>query len=415
MSSPVNLRHVAPAGAPIHLTDLVRWAAAALTPGDASAALTQAVCDRLSVPHAFPVSTGRAGMTLLLRAMRRLAPASRSEVVLPAYTCYSVAASAIKAGLTPRIVDIAPDTLDYERSELEAVDFSRVLGIVATNLYGLPNDLAYLTTLARSSGVFLIDDAAQAMGAAFNGRASGSWGDAGLISFDKGKNVSAIDGGVVVTSSGDLAAAIEREVRALPAQGIREAGMLTAKALAYFVFLRPWLYWIPQRVPQLGLGQTVFSTEFPVARPTRPQVTLAVTMLRRLDAFTRVRIARATELLDGVRALRAAAPIEPIPGSSPAYLRLPLLAASEETRRILLQRLNAAGIGATGSYPRSLAEIPEIGPAPGARRVVAGIDVARRILTLPTHPFVGSGDVARTLAVMAGTRSPGALGEVPAT
>jgi dTDP-4-amino-4,6-dideoxygalactose transaminase len=110
-----------------------------------------------------------------------------------------------------------------------------------------------------------------------------------------------------------------------------------------------------------------------------------------------------------------AAPIAPIEGSSPVYLRLPLLAASEDTRRALLDRLNAAGIGATGSYPRSLAELPEIPRAPGARRIVAAIDVARRILTVPTHPFVGSADVARTVTVMAAMRTAAALGEARAT
>jgi perosamine synthetase len=220
---------------------------------------------------------------------------------------------------------------------------------------------------------------------------------------------------VIVTSSEDLAAALEQEVRALPAQDLRAAALLTAKALAYFVFLRPWLYWMPQRLPQLGLGQAVFSTEFPLARPTRPQVTLAATMLHRLDAFTRARVARASALLQGLRTMRAVTPIVPVDGSAPVYLRLPLLAASEDARRILHDRLNAAGIGATASYPRSLAEVPALEQAPGARRIIAGIDVARRILTVPTHPFVGPADVSRTLALVEEATAGGVLGEVRAT
>ena len=194
-------------------------------------------------------------MTLLLRAMRRLCPPTRNEVIVPSYTCYSVAASVVKAGLRIRIVDIDPATLGYAAPELESADFSRVLAIVATNLYGLPNDLPALARLARARGVFLIDDAAQAMGASIGGRPSGTWGDAGLFSFDKGKNVSAIDGGVVVVNSGALAEAMELETAGLPSPGISRAGVDIAKAIAYSVLLRPWLVLDPEQHPAAGAGE----------------------------------------------------------------------------------------------------------------------------------------------------------------
>lgn len=409
------LRYIAPAGAPIRATDLIRWVATTISTGDVSASLIHALKERLSVRHAYLTSTGRAGLTVLLRAMRRMAPATRTEVVLPAYTCYSVAASVIKAGLTPRIVDIVPETLDYDRWELESADFAHVLAIVATNLYGLPNDLPSLSRLARCRGVFLIDDAAQAMGASVDGRLSGTWGDAGLFSFDKGKNVSAIDGGVVVTRSDEVALALDQEICELAPQSAAAAGTLALKALAYFALLRPSLYWMPQRLPQLGLGQTVFTTDFPVARPTRVQAALALTMLARLDEFTKARVDNATTLLRGIHTIGGLTPIAPAEGAAPVYLRLPLMAPNEGTRRMLMSRLNAAGIGATGSYPQSIAEIAEIQKASGTRRIVAAIDVARRIVTLPTHPFVSDADIRRTVGVLTDGAARGTLGEARAT
>ena len=398
---PSTFRHVAPAGAPISVTDLARWAGTALSGRDVPALLKEALTERLGVRHAFLTSTGRAGLTILLRSLRRLAPANRTEVILPAYTCYSVAASVVKAGLIPRVVDISADTLNYACDELKSTDFSHVLAVVATNLYGLPNDLPALAQLARSRGVFLVDDAAQSMGASVGGRPSGTWGDAGLFSFDKGKNVSAIDGGVVVTGSDDVASALDQEMRGLPSESARDAGVLAAKALVYFAMLRPWLYWIPHRLPQLELGQTVFTTDFPLTRPARSQSALALTMLGRLDQFTKARVATAAALLEGLPTTRGLRPIQPIEGSTPVYLRFPLLAPDETSRQTLLARLNAAGIGATGSYPRSIVEIADLDRLPDGRRVVVGVDVARRILTLPTHPFVSPSDVRRTLEVLA--------------
>ncbi|WP_291984374.1 DegT/DnrJ/EryC1/StrS family aminotransferase, partial [Luteitalea sp.] len=307
-----TFRYVAPAGAPIGAFDLARWAARLLSGGDVSTGLAGALKSRLGADQVFLTSTGRAGLTILLQAMRDLAPPERNEVILPAYTCYSVAASVIKAGLVPKVIDISASTLDYDREELEAADFTRALALVATNLYGLPNDLPALSTLAKARGVFLIDDAAQALGAVVGGRPSGTWGDAGLYSFDKGKNISAIDGGAIVTQSHDLAASLKRRMDVLTSAGPKAAAMMIAKTAVYSMMLRPWLYWIPHSLPQLGLGQTVFTTDFPLAKPTTPEIALAQTMLGRLEQFTAARTSKAAALLEGLRATHRLTPIEPL-------------------------------------------------------------------------------------------------------
>jgi dTDP-4-amino-4,6-dideoxygalactose transaminase len=358
--------------------------------------------ERFGIRHCELTCTGRAGLTLLLKAMRRLAPAHRDEVVIPSYTCYSVAASVVKAGLRVRIVDISADTLDYAPDALAKTDLSRVVAIIATNLYGLPNDLPALSSLARRNGAFLIDDAAQAMGASVEGRWSGTWGDAGLFSFDKGKNISAIDGGVVVTSSDDLARALRLEMADLRLPGMRASATHIAKALAYFTLLRPWLYAIPTKIPQLALGKTVYTTDFPLQLSDPSLMALGLVMMRRLDHFTSARQANASALLDGLEAVPAIATVTRTPGSTPVYLRLPVLFPNELMRNRALRDLNAAGIGATGSYPRSIADVPELHEnlADASSSAAGGRSVAQRIATLPTHPFVTGADVARALGVI---------------
>ena len=398
----MTLRSVAPAGAPITAADLARWARAALVSAGAPAALEHAVCERFGVAHARAASTGRAGMTLLLKALRRLAPAHRDEVLIPSYTCYSVAASIVKAGLRPRLVDISPRTLDYEPSQLDREGGSRVLALVATNLYGEPSDMPTWQAFARERQIFLVDDAAQSMGATVSGRWSGTCGDVGLFSFDKGKPVSAIDGGVIVTDSAEIDAALAAETVALPRPGAAQTAKGVAKALAYFAFLRPWLYWIPDRVPQLELGKTAFTTEFPVETLDAALAALATTTLPHLDDYVRARTMTASALRAGVARLPGIRLVAPRPNVSPGHLRLPLVFDDTDARRQAHDRLRAAGFGASGSYPASLADVPEVQPLLAAppRSADGGRYVAARILTLPTHPFVTPGDVTRMLSIL---------------
>ncbi|MCC7181495.1 MAG: DegT/DnrJ/EryC1/StrS family aminotransferase [Acidobacteria bacterium] len=396
------LRHLAPAGAPIRFVDLIRGGVTTASIRDTGEVLRQHIKDKFAVRHVVLTVTGRAGMTLLLRALQRLAPAERNEVVLPSYTCYSLAASAIKAGLRPRIVDISPRTLDFAPESLERTDFSRVLAIVASNLYGLPNDLPSLSTLARDRGVFLIDDAAQSMGAQVGGRWSGTWGDAGLFSFDKGKPVSAIDGGVVVTNSDAVADALNDEGKGLESPQLAESARNVVKAVAYATLLRPWLYWIPQRIPQLGLGKTVYSTEFPMETPSRFLAALGSTALDHLDEYTQARTRNAVALLQSLKGLARVATITPNARATPTYLRLPILVDSPRTQQAAIGALQEGGIGASGSYPASLADIPELRGVlrHQGREAESGRHVAGRIVTLPTHPYVSSPDISRMVEVL---------------
>src|SRR5690606_13714195 len=107
-------------------------------------------------------------------------------------------ASIVRAGLRPRLCDVDPATMGMSPEALERADFSRVLAIVSANLYGLPNALPAIERITRERGVFMLDDAAQALGARIAGRAVGSFGDAGLYSFDKGKIICTIQGGAIV-------------------------------------------------------------------------------------------------------------------------------------------------------------------------------------------------------------------------
>jgi dTDP-4-amino-4,6-dideoxygalactose transaminase len=377
--------------------------------------LSKAVRDRLGVRYCHVASTGRASLTVLLRAVKGVCGPGRDEVVVPSYTCFSVPAAVIKAGLRPRVVDIDPSTLGYDQTALEKADYRRVAAIIATNLYGMPDDMPWLAAFARSHRALLIDDAAQALGTTVNGRASGAWGDAGLLSFDKGKNVSAIEGGAAVTNSDALDDALANEMRHLPPRPPLAIAAVLAKVGVYSAMLRPSVYWIPNALPFLGLGRTEYSTAFGVDRCAPVVAALAHVMMARLDEFVDQRRTNATYLRSRLSTVPGIGLVSGSLHGQPSYTRFPLLVQDPARRAPLVAALAAVGIGASMSYPSSLLEIAELrrdgailpSGCPG------GQCVAERIVTLPTHPYVTARDLDTMVEIVERIATPTVVIAVP--
>lgn len=336
------------------------------------------------------MSTGRAAMVLALQAMRDLAKdPARTEVIVPAYTCYSVPASVIKAGLKPRLCDVEPSSLSLDPEALQRFDFSRVLAIVTANLYGIPNRLQSIETIAREHGVWMLDDGAQALGAMHAGRPVGGFGDVGLYSFDKGKNITSLEGGALVASRAELAAALDRRHAQLQSASALRTATTIVKLAAYATLLRPTLYGVVRQLPGLGLGRTVYDETYPVEKYSRTLAGFAATLLGKLPALTQGRRDKAAALNQELSKIPGVQPIDLPPDSQPAYARLPFLMSDATQRSAVLEKLEAAGIGATASYPNALCDVPEVLASlpetdrnmPGARRV------ASCIVTLPTHSY----------------------------
>jgi dTDP-4-amino-4,6-dideoxygalactose transaminase len=111
----------------------------------------------------------------------------------------------------PVFVDIDPITYNLDPALVARAVTTRTRAIVAVHLYGQPAAMDAITDLARARGLAVIEDAAQAVGAAYAGRPAGSWGDAACLSFYPTKNLAACgDGGMVLTAREDVAQAIRR-------------------------------------------------------------------------------------------------------------------------------------------------------------------------------------------------------------
>lgn len=408
-------RFVAPAGTPIGLSDLAWWAGHAITDRDPVGRFEVDLRARVGVRHCAFVSTGRAALTLALLGFKAVDTKGRDEVVIPSYTCFSVASSVVKAGLKIRLANLDPRTLDFSPDSLRGLDTSRVLAIVATNLYGIPNDLPTIAKIAADRNLFLVDDAAQCLGATIGGRPSGTWGDVGIYSLDKGKNITSIDGGVIVTNNDAVADVVQKRLVALPKYRMSETVTHIGKLLAYTAFLHPAAYWLPNALPFLGLGATMYRTDYPLGRYDPLLAVMGRRIFRRLDAVNATRRANASSLLKDLPWGARLEAIRPPHESFPVYLRLPVLVDADR-RDAVVAALRAAGIGATASYPSAIADISDVREhlAGNDHEAIGGREIAKRIVTLPTHPYV----TPRARECMVETirrvlRGPGTAAQVP--
>jgi dTDP-4-amino-4,6-dideoxygalactose transaminase len=160
--------------------------------------------------HAIGVGTGLSAIELALRAFD-VGPGD--EVITPANTFIATVLAIMAVGATPVFVDVDAATYGIDARAIGAAITSRTRAVVPVHLYGQPVDLDAVTAVARRHNLVLIEDAAQAHGARYDGQRTGSFGDAAAFSFYPSKNLGALGDGGMITTSDDRAAARLRLLR----------------------------------------------------------------------------------------------------------------------------------------------------------------------------------------------------------
>ena len=165
------------------------------------------------VTHGVGLASGTDALQLSLTA---LGVGPGDEVVVPANTFIATAAAVVRAAATPRFADVSDDTLLMTPDTFAAAITPRTRAVIVVHLFGQIPNMAGIVAIAKQAGIAVLEDAAQAHGAAWGGRRAGSFGAAACFSFYPAKNLGAFgDAGAVVTSSPELA----DEVRSLANHG----------------------------------------------------------------------------------------------------------------------------------------------------------------------------------------------------
>jgi dTDP-4-amino-4,6-dideoxygalactose transaminase len=146
------------------------------------------------------------GTDALLVSLMAIGLQPGDEVITTPYTFFATAGSIARLGGRPVFVDIDPGTYNIDPAGIEAVITSRTKAIMPVHLFGQMADMDPIMAIAERHGLYVIEDAAQAIGAEYKGRRAGSIGHLGCFSFFPSKNLGGFgDGGMVVTNDPELA------------------------------------------------------------------------------------------------------------------------------------------------------------------------------------------------------------------
>lgn len=158
--------------------------------------------ERHQAAHCFTLTNGTQSLEAALRV---LGVGPGDEVIVPPYTFIATANAPRLVGATPVFVDINPQTYNLDVTLIEAAITPRTKAIIPVHFAGLPADMDALLPIAEKHGLFVIEDAAHAHGTTWHGKPVGTLGHVGSFSLQASKNLTAGEGGIVLTNHANLA------------------------------------------------------------------------------------------------------------------------------------------------------------------------------------------------------------------
>lgn len=318
---------------------------------------------------------GGSARVLLYNLLEKLKKINRrTEVLIPGYTCYSVAAAVAKAKLQIVVYDIDPKTFYPDLDSIIDLISEKTLAVVTQHLFGICSPLDEIKKITRQFGAYLIEDSAQALGniGIENSRKFKFRGDFGLLSFGRGKPLPIGNGAALVAvGNSDIAKSIafkrkEKEIKYI------------AITIAAQLMSNPFFYWIPEMLP-LGLGITTFDPGFldeGIAPIAEKIIKNMIENIENINSY-RKKIAKLYRLY-----LPQEWQIETIEQSS-SIIRFPVMLKKTKLKKKLVR------LGVRRMYPNAI--VNEISIQPFIKKCAVShstpgsIEIANNLFTLPTH------------------------------
>lgn len=316
--------------------------------------------DYIGTGHAIATSSGT---TALHVALLCAGIGKDDEVITTPFSFAATANSILYVGAKPVFVDIDPKTYNINPEKIEEAINDKTKAIMPVHLYGQPADMGPICKIAENHDLKVIEDAAQAHGAIYNGKKVGSIGDMACFSFYPTKNITTSEGGIITTND-DV---FDKDARALRAHGESE------------------------RYEHVILGYNFRMTDIAAA--------IGVAQLKRLEGFNEKRIENAEYLTEHINTIDGIEP--PFVAENVKHVFHQYTIRVENGKRDELRDfLNNEGIGTGIHYPRPIykqelyEKLGYVADCPEAEKA------ASEVLSIPVNPALSAEDLGKIVSVL---------------
>ncbi|NDJ85674.1 MAG: DegT/DnrJ/EryC1/StrS family aminotransferase [Chloroflexi bacterium] len=287
------------------------------------------------------------GTTALMASMMAHDIEPGDEIIIPAFSFFATASCILSVKAKPVFADIDPDTFCLSPEAAEAAITPNTVAIMPVHLYGHPADMHRFEEICENHGLLLLEDAAQAHGAAINGRKVGTWVTASF-SFYPSKNMTTGEGGMALTNNDEIASKLRM---------IRNQGM-------------------NQQYKHEVVGYNF--------RMTNLMGAIGLAQLNRLDDWNDKRIVNAEHFDAHLTSVKTPTRRD---GVTHVYHQYTVRVPDSVDRDRVVQHLNSKGIGARVYYPKPIHQQPIFQELGYVDAELPATDVAtQQVFSLPVHP-----------------------------
>ncbi|WP_414606079.1 DegT/DnrJ/EryC1/StrS family aminotransferase [Stenotrophomonas pavanii] len=371
--------------------------------------LREILANQLGTPPLQLTCSGTHALLIALRTLRKRAP-KRDTVILPAYTCPLVPIAVHSLGLRVQLCDTRRGHFDFDPAQLSRLADARTLAILPTHLGGRIADVERACDIARRAGAWVIEDAAQALGARVGNSSVGLRGDIGFFSLAAGKGLSLHEGGLLVSRDDELRAALAEHAAEQVRSSLRWELLRSVQLLGLAACYRPSLLSLVYGNPLRNALQRgdleeavgdIFPLDIPQHRVSHWRQNIGANAARRLPAFLQAGRLRALQLRVQLAQLPAVEVVDGLAGTGGTWPMLMLLMPSQRARDAALDALWPRGLGASRMFIHALPDYAYLRGIVPQDEMPNARDFAARMLTLGNSAWQTREETAEILRALA--------------
>ncbi|ENV46363.1 hypothetical protein P255_00502 [Acinetobacter brisouii CIP 110357] len=330
--------------------------------------LASSIANLLQVPTPALTCSGTVALMVALKTLQSIHP-KKNQVIIPAWTCPLVPLAIEKLGLTPILCDLKKDHFDYDLNELELKTNANTLAIIATHTAGLVCDLAGIQHIADQHQTYMIEDAAQAMGAQYHHQSVGLFSDIGFFSLAFGKGLTSAEGGILFSKHPELQQKLHAACQDLPVLNNWELKRMI-ELVGYTFLYRPstlaLIYGnslrraLKNNDEITAVGDDFDQNDIPVHRLGQWRSQVAASAISRLPEHWQNAQHQARSRIKRLKQLPHIQVFEEQTDSSSNFPFILLLADRPELAQAILAKLWTQGLGVTKLFVRAIHQYPNL-------------------------------------------------------